>query len=86
MKYQPTFAPTAITRSLRKRIHELKRNLSIGTIVPQITKGNELLFLKCQFWELFVPLTKTKLEQGVLILATNEPFVPTYYSGRVRPL
>ena len=29
-------------------------------------------------WELFVPLTKSKLEQSVLISAENEHFVPTY--------
>ena len=29
------------------------------------------------FWELFVPLTKSKLEHIVLILAESEHFVPT---------
>ena len=33
---------------------------------------------KMTIWELFVPLTKSKLEQSVLILAENEHFVPTY--------
>ena len=34
--------------------------------------------LKMSIWELFVPLTKSKLEQSVPILAENEHFVPTY--------
>ena len=60
-----------------KRNDYCKKELINRNICSSNYEREQAVVPKMSIWELFVPLTKSKLEQIVLILAENEHFVPT---------